>query len=203
MAKSPRYNVSSDEDKIADFSKVLILICMHEKDELDTRVALYREIGIFKKRHDTPKEIKILEEIKDRFDAMTFDELKEYYDKCRHVDDKIDETTVNWTKDEEEVKMAKETYDGPLFRQLFVSKANKDFNLYLEGTDNRSYRKIRTFQFEDEYYVYLKAGSDDVTRCYKYVLDKKENEWGEVEDIEKLIYIDDEQLLKLFEFLKL
>ena len=205
MSKKPKYNVSVDSSRFSAFCKDLILISMHEKDEIDTRVALFHNNHAFKDRYTEPGDFEALDAAEDFFDAMSFEELKDYYHKCLNGEEQIESTKVtNWTDDKEEEDMNNNKNYGPLFKQVFLTKAkDKELELFLQGEEEHSYHLIKTFEFENNHYAYLKASSDGVTRCYRYAVENRTGEYGEKEEIEKLIYINDEQLLKLFDFLKL
>ena len=204
MGASSRNNDKIEQERLSNFCKALIRISMNKEDEIDTRVLLFHNIDTFEERYKKPGDYEALEEARNRFDAMSFKELKEYYDACCSGNpDEVIKAKFLMPDDEVE-EMSKSKFNGPLFKIVFATKVpNKQLDLFLNGEEDHSYQKVKSFEFEGNYYVYLKAESDQIIRCYKYVLEHETDEYGEEKDIEKLIYVQDEQLIKFFDFLKL
>ena len=150
-----------------------------------------KNIESFKNRYKKDGDQEALDEVEKFFDEMDFEEIKNFYNKC--VNQK--EIAV---KEEQTMDKRNDYKNGKVFQTIFATKNNKPFTLYIGGTNAHEFRKIKSFEFENEYYALLKDTLKEQNAYFKYTVEYIDNEIKE-----KLIPVKDEQLLKLFKFLNL
>ena len=180
-----------DPDKVNAFGHSIILVSFHKESEIDTRVAILENVNHFMKIHKEPGDKEALEEVQRHLDDYTFEEICDYYDACLEKQ-MYQEQNEMINKEEPVMK------DAVMEKLFSKKKINEPFVLYLNGEDERSYYKVRSFDFENERYVLLK---DDITEKTDYYKFKSADD--EIDDREKLIRVKDELLIKLFKSLEL
>lgn len=101
-----------------------------------------------------------------------------------------------YNQEEPEVKnMGKET---ALFDTVIKGKDGEEVVVYLNGDEDEglSFKKVKSFRFEEHFYVLLQDLKDNALRYYRYALERQEGK-----TVEKLLRVNDEQLVSFFKFL--
>ena len=178
--KPDRSVIKELETRIYNFSRAIILVSMNEDDEAATRVEIQNNYNQYREKYREPLDKKALDDGLSRFYKMDFNELKEFYYSC--LNGKGDEIM-------EQIK------NGEIYTAFFTNKKSEPMVLYSGGLIGKNFQKIKSFKFEDELYVLLKDLDNGKQGYYKYFKDENENE--------KLLVVDDAQLISVFDFLDL
>lgn len=154
--------------------------CFKEGDERLTRLEARKLIReVCEELDDFPLRAETYKLLND----LTFEQLKDLYNK------EEPEVDNNMTKDNETA----------LFNTVVKGEDGATVTVYLNGDEDEeiSCKKIKSFRFEECFYVLLQNLNDSKPNYYRYVFEKQEDG----KSVEKLVRVNDEQQVSLFKFL--
>lgn len=162
-----------------------ILSSFVEEDEVDTRYNILRYMQNWEKEYRECDTHTIFEMVVGYCNHLSFEQLKEKYDFLK----KGGNITIT--------NKVQENMDS-LFYVVFRSPETSTIYLYANGDIPVECEKLKTFFFEDEYYVLLLNKENNTKLYFKYGVEESENGTKE-----KLYPVEDERILEFFKFLKL
>ena len=97
---------------------------------------------------------------------------------------------------EEEIKMEKN--ENALYDNVIKKADGETVTVYLNADEDEalSFKKIKSFRFEDEVYVLLQNLDDKSSKYYRYINEPKDGKM-----VEKLVTVNDDKQVSLFKFL--
>ena len=162
-----------------------ILSSFVEDDEVDTRYNILRYMNNWEKEYHQCDSHMIFEMVIKYCNRLSFAQLKEKYNLLKNGDTLIMIDKIQKDKDS-------------LFYLIFKSSEFHNISLFANGMIPVDCEILKTFIFEDEYYVLLSNHEDNGKLYFKYSVEETK------EGIkEKLYPVEEKRILEFFKFLKL
>lgn len=180
--------MNEEREKILDATlKSLITHGFVPGDEVETRRRVVGMLNLLRESrlNQTAEKKQFYDAVEMRFFALSFKEIEAiYYDKT------IESADLE-IKEEEKMEESKD-----LFTNVIKSPDGANVTVYLNGEDEMNFKKLKSFHFENSYYVLLEDLEDHKTKYYRYY-----SETYEGEKVEKLFLVEDQTQISLFKFL--
>ena len=163
-------------------------------DELETRINVFDAIDALDERCNDEIEQIAINRALDIANGFSLEDFKEIYESVKGRD--IDASLLDMIKpinfnDEEKYRVVEGYSDNSLFASIFKNKRGSNISIHINGRFPMSFKIIKTFVFEEEYYAILENNSSKEQKYYRYSINKENNE--------NMIVVEDQFLLKLFE----
>ena len=152
--------------------------CFDAKDESRTRLNARRKIRVF---FEETEDYELRALASRMLNEMSFEDLTALYNEPLPEDNNMEKEKAT-----------------ELFDTIVKGKDGELVTVYLNGDEDEevSCKKIKTFRFEESFYVLLQNTKDNASNYYRYVYEMQDGK-----PVEKLIGVKDEQQVSLFKFL--